>query len=93
MVSDILLTKQKICDPIQGINQSKKVNQHELFGEIYISSLKPRKTCRTQTTKEQDFKHQLFWGHTYEIKNTFCGHLGSSSQKDSKNITSVTKKN
>ena len=53
MISDILLAKQKICDPIQGINQSKKVNQHELFGDIYISSLKPTKTCRTRTQRNK----------------------------------------
>ena len=36
MVSDILLAKQKIYDSIQGINHSKKVNQEDLFGDIYI---------------------------------------------------------
>ena len=33
----------------KGINQSKKLNQEELFGDIYASSLKPTKTCRIQT--------------------------------------------
>ena len=49
MVLDIYLPKQKVCDAIQGINRTKKVNQEECFGDIYISSLKHTKTCSTQT--------------------------------------------
>ena len=65
MVLDIYLSKQKVCDAIQGTNQSKSVNQEERFGDIYISSLKPTKTCSTRTLwlkrpNEHDFKHQLF---------------------------------
>ena len=41
MASDILFAK--------GINQSKKLNQQERFGDIYVSSLKLTKTCRNQT--------------------------------------------
>ena len=54
----------------------KKSKSTRTFWRHIHIKLKTNKNLQDSDTKEQDFKYQLFWGHTYEIKNTFCGHLG-----------------
>lgn len=84
----------------KGINQSKENKSTGTFWRYIHRKLKTHKILQDSShfdkkgkgiEQSQDFKHQLFWRHTYEISNTFCRHLETSQWTHLKHNKLVTK--